>query len=131
MAIMDVKYHSVPKAATFIFVLISLIYTTPLNLLSAAVLSMVLYAMGKVMQVGTGDRKIIFGLACQYGLMFGLMLVVSIIASLIVQGIIKQKEGIPLIPVIYAVYITFVVYSVLSSYAGSGILLGIAEAVTV
>lgn len=108
----DIKTHTVPRIATLGYVIASLFLTNWLFFAQAVVICIVMYFMTREVSLGTGDRKIIFGLTLQYGGMLGLILMTSIIVSLYVRG--RNRKSIPLIPVLLLTYTLWIIYLVLS-----------------
>jgi hypothetical protein len=114
MALRDVRTHTVPYYATFIYVICSLLLTNPLYLLQAMMLCLVMYGYvgGKVLHIGNGDRKIIFGLTLQLGWLFGLTILAFIFVVVILKRLQDDKQPVPLVPVILIAYIVMVLYKI-------------------
>jgi hypothetical protein len=110
LALLDIKYHAVPKIATAGFILGSLFITTPQYLIQAAGISIIVYAISRELSIGNGDKKIIFGLTLQLGWLFGITLLLFMLVVLCLQLLQEEKKPIPLIPVILIGYIIRVIY---------------------
>jgi hypothetical protein len=108
----DIKTHTIPRVATLGYVIASLFLTNWVFFVQALVICLVMYFITRQVFMGTGDRKIIFGLTLQYGGMLGLILMMTIAASLYAKG--RNTKSIPLIPVIAIVYVLWIIYLVLS-----------------
>jgi prepilin signal peptidase PulO-like enzyme (type II secretory pathway) len=70
------------------------------------------YVGGKVLHMGNGDRKIIFGLTLQLGWMFGLIILGFIFGVGILKRLQDDKRPVPLVPVILIAYIVMVLYKI-------------------
>lgn len=114
LARMDWRTHTVPRFATAIYVLCSFIYAifyNPLFILHAIFICVLMYLILRNMKMGTGDRKIIFGLALQLGGYFAIVLFAVMTIVLYVKEVSGKKVPIPMVPVILCVYIAYVIYA--------------------
>jgi hypothetical protein len=104
----DIKTHTIPRIATLGYVIVSLFLTNWVFFLQAVVICIVMYFITRQVFMGTGDRKIIFGLTLQYGGMLGILLMFSIIFALYSKG--RNTKSLALIPVILLAYIVWIAY---------------------
>jgi hypothetical protein len=104
----DIKTHTVPRIATLGYVIASLFLTNWTFFIQAVVICLVMYFITRQVFMGTGDRKIIFGLTLQYGGMLGILLMFAIIFALYIKG--RNTKSLALIPVIALAYVVWIVY---------------------
>jgi hypothetical protein len=106
-AVYDIKTHSIPRIATLAFVIFSLLLTNLSFFIQAILVCIIMYLITRTVVMGTGDRKIIFGLTLQYGGMLGFILLGTVVLILYLRG--RNKKPLPLIPVIFVVYIFWLI----------------------
>jgi apolipoprotein N-acyltransferase len=110
----DLKTCRAPKTATLAFVLVSLCFTSPFNALGAIFIAGVMYTGMKILWIGNADKKILFGLALQYG--FILPSAIYALIGIVVYYIRKKNPDygmIPLIPVILVGYVGYLIIDML------------------
>ena len=112
LAMRDRFVYNVPYYTTLIFVVFSFCLTSPIKLLEGFCISLVMYLWIRMagMKLGSGDRKIVFGLTLQLGWFFGVCILLFIVCLLLVRKVEHHSGRLPLIPVILVVYIMQVFY---------------------
>lgn len=107
LAIMDRKTHMVPVVVTGAYVLMSLLLTNFENAMAAVIVVIAMWSFCKASNMGTGDRKVIFGLVLQYGWLSFIVVFVVIVAYLYSHARLRGQSAVPLIPIILAGYLFY------------------------